>query len=135
MIDSRAVEPGDLFFGLAGERADGGEFAAAASTRARGASLSRETRGGDGARAARGCSRQGRPARGARGGLARGGSSASPRGCRVVGVTGSTGKTSTKDILCARRLPRRRAHANRENCNTEIGLPLTVLERDERECS
>ena len=28
MIDSRAVEPGDLFVGLPGERADGGAFAA-----------------------------------------------------------------------------------------------------------
>src|SRR5207244_1113525 len=52
-------------------------------------------------------------------------------GCPVVGVTGSTGKTSTKDILSAllrQRLPR--THANRENLNTEIGLPLTILEAE-----
>ena len=30
VVDSRAVEPGDLFVGLPGERADGGAFAAAA---------------------------------------------------------------------------------------------------------
>ena len=45
---------------------------------------------------------------------------------RVVGVTGSVGKTSVKDI--ARALLPGRVHANRENLNTEIGLPLTVLE-------
>ena len=48
-------------------------------------------------------------------------------GAQVVAVTGSTGKTSTKDILAAileRHVP---THANRENLNTEIGLPLTVL--------
>jgi UDP-N-acetylmuramoyl-tripeptide--D-alanyl-D-alanine ligase len=48
-----------------------------------------------------------------------------------VGVTGSTGKTSTKDILTAvlrQRFPR--THANRENWNTEIGLPLTILEAE-----
>ena len=51
-------------------------------------------------------------------------------GCRVVGITGSTGKTSTKDILNAMLAPalRGRVHASRENFNTEIGLPLTVLE-------
>ena len=47
-------------------------------------------------------------------------------GARVVGVTGSVGKTSVKDI--ARALLPGRVHANRENLNTEIGLPLTMLE-------
>ena len=44
----------------------------------------------------------------------------------MVGVTGSVGKTSVKDI--ARALLPGRVHANRENLNTEIGLPLTILE-------
>ena len=47
-------------------------------------------------------------------------------GARVVGVTGSVGKTSVKDI--ARALLPGRVHASRENFNTEIGLPLTILE-------
>jgi UDP-N-acetylmuramoyl-tripeptide--D-alanyl-D-alanine ligase len=47
-----------------------------------------------------------------------------------VGVTGSTGKTSTKDILAALLAQRWRTHANRENFNTEVGLPLTVLEAE-----
>ncbi len=47
-------------------------------------------------------------------------------GARVVGVTGSVGKTSVKDI--ARALLPGKVHANRENLNTEIGLPLTILE-------
>src|SRR2546421_215256 len=51
-------------------------------------------------------------------------------GCRVVGVTGSTGKTSTKDILATLLAQRWQTHANRENYNTEIGLPLTVLEAE-----
>jgi UDP-N-acetylmuramoyl-tripeptide--D-alanyl-D-alanine ligase len=46
-------------------------------------------------------------------------------GCPVVGITGSTGKTSVKDV-CRALLPAR-VHASPENYNTEIGLPLTVL--------
>jgi UDP-N-acetylmuramoyl-tripeptide--D-alanyl-D-alanine ligase len=55
------------------------------------------------------------------------------RGCQIVGITGSTGKTSTKDILLALATPAldRGVHANRENFNTEVGLPLTVLEAEQ----
>ena len=47
-------------------------------------------------------------------------------GARVVGVTGSTGKTSTKDILRAILRRRLRTVASHANFNTEIGLPLTL---------
>ncbi len=50
-------------------------------------------------------------------------------GAKVLGVTGSVGKTSVKDI--ARALLPGRVHANSENLNTEIGLPLTILEAAE----
>ena len=43
----------------------------------------------------------------------------------MVGITGSIGKTSVKDI-CRAILPLR-VHASPENFNTEIGLPLAVL--------
>jgi UDP-N-acetylmuramoyl-tripeptide--D-alanyl-D-alanine ligase len=46
---------------------------------------------------------------------------------RVIGVTGSTGKTSTKDLLKALLSPYRRTVASRANFNTEIGLPLEIL--------
>jgi UDP-N-acetylmuramoyl-tripeptide--D-alanyl-D-alanine ligase len=45
---------------------------------------------------------------------------------RVVGITGSTGKTSTKDILYALCAPHRRTIANEGNYNTEVGVPLTL---------
>jgi UDP-N-acetylmuramoyl-tripeptide--D-alanyl-D-alanine ligase len=45
---------------------------------------------------------------------------------RVVGVTGSTGKTSTKDLLAAA-LPDGAAYASPESYNNEFGLPLTLL--------
>ena len=55
---------------------------------------------------------------------------------RVVGITGSTGKTSTKDILYALCAPQRRTIANEGNYNTEIGVPLTVcrIEEDTEIC-
>jgi len=45
----------------------------------------------------------------------------------VIGVTGSTGKTSTKDLLLALLAPHRETMASRANFNTEIGLPLEIL--------
>ena len=45
----------------------------------------------------------------------------------VIAVTGSTGKTSTKDLLAAMLAPHRRVVASRANLNTEIGLPLEIL--------
>ncbi|MCW3030435.1 MAG: UDP-N-acetylmuramoyl-tripeptide--D-alanyl-D-alanine ligase, partial [Solirubrobacterales bacterium] len=48
-------------------------------------------------------------------------------GASVVGITGSTGKTSTKDILAALLAAHRRVVCSPENLNTEIGLPLAVL--------
>jgi len=133
-IDSSQTGPGDLFFGLRGERRDGGEFATAAlEAGAWGAVVSPDfapalrsylvpDSGTNYDRKAwvfavedplvsmQALARAWRRALGA----------------RVVGVTGSVGKTSVKDV--ARALLPGRVHANRENLNTEIGLPLTVLE-------
>src|SRR5213078_4711433 len=48
-------------------------------------------------------------------------------GAKVVAITGSTGKTSTKDLLAAMLAPHLRVVATHANLNTEIGLPLTIL--------
>lgn len=44
----------------------------------------------------------------------------------VVGITGSVGKTSTKDMLAAALAPSRRVHANERSFNNEQGLPTTI---------
>ena len=46
----------------------------------------------------------------------------------VVAVTGTNGKTSTKEMLAAALGTRFRVHATRANLNNLIGVPLTILE-------
>ena len=132
LIDSRAAGPGDLFFGLPGASADGGEFAAAAleagvwgvvvAPAHRAAALRAvEAAVGDSACAAA-CVIVAPDPLAALHALAR--TRRRELGVPVAGVTGSTGKTSTKDILAAL-IPG--SHASQENFNTEIGLPLTIL--------
>ncbi|HSS82019.1 MAG TPA: UDP-N-acetylmuramoyl-tripeptide--D-alanyl-D-alanine ligase [Gaiellaceae bacterium] len=55
---------------------------------------------------------------------------------RIVGITGSTGKTSTKDILAALCAPAARTIAAEASFNNEIGVPLTLcrLEPDTEVC-
>jgi UDP-N-acetylmuramoyl-tripeptide--D-alanyl-D-alanine ligase len=54
----------------------------------------------------------------------------------VVGITGATGKTTTKDILAALCFRHRRTVASEGNYNNELGVPLTLcrLEVDTEIC-
>ena len=47
--------------------------------------------------------------------------------CKVIAVTGSVGKTSTREMLYAALSHSLRTHATKHNLNNEIGLPLTIL--------
>ncbi len=47
--------------------------------------------------------------------------------CPVVGVTGSTGKTTTKDFITSVLSVRSRVVATEGNQNNELGVPLTIL--------
>jgi UDP-N-acetylmuramoyl-tripeptide--D-alanyl-D-alanine ligase len=57
-------------------------------------------------------------------------------GAKVVAITGSTGKTSTKDILYAICAQQVKTIANEGNYNNELGVPLTLarLEPDTEVC-
>jgi UDP-N-acetylmuramoyl-tripeptide--D-alanyl-D-alanine ligase len=137
IVDSRQAGPGDLFVGLTGQRADGGAHAPAAiEAGAWGAIVGAAHAGAAAAAAERTGARvfESPDPLAALGALAGGWiERLREHGCRVIGITGSTGKTSTKDILLALARPpfEGRVHANRENFNTEVGLPLTVLEAEE----
>ena len=127
-IDSREVEPGDLFVGL---RASA-PTAALRRRRARRGGLGRRCRARPGAPSWRRWRRPHRRAcsppttRSPRcSALAAPGGASWAR--RSSGVTGSTGKTSTKDILAALLRAAADGRTPPQNCNTEIGLPLTIL--------
>ena len=47
--------------------------------------------------------------------------------CKVIAVTGSVGKTSTREMLYAALSHSLRTHATKHNLNNDIGLPLTIL--------
>ncbi len=120
VTDSRLAEPGSLFVALAGERVDGHEFVGqAASAGAVAAVTSRPVAGTlclivDDPLLAIGAVGRHVTARAKAGGL------------RVIGITGSAGKTSTKDLL-AQILERFAPVVSpRESMNNEVGLPLTA---------
>jgi len=118
-IDTRTLKAGDLFVALPGERVDAHEFVAAAA--AQGAVAALVTRPvdapipqvivddtqlalGDLASAVR-----------AQGSV------------RVVGITGSNGKTTVKTLVASILSRHGRTHVNAGNFNNEIGMPLTLL--------
>lgn len=119
--DSRHVEPGALFVALPGERFDGHDFVLDALARgASGAVVSREVPTEENTRLY--------PVPDTLEAL---GMLAAHRrralDARIVGITGSSGKTTTKDLLNEALRGSLRVHATEGNLNNRIGLPLTLL--------
>lgn len=121
--DSRAVQPGCIFLALNGERFDGNSFAADASRKGAAAVVVSRPEGeydpactvvqvADTLAALQSL------AKWWRGRL---------EPIRVVGLTGSSGKTSTKDMTLAVLRQHYNAVATRGNLNNHIGVPLSIL--------
>ena len=129
-IDSRTVGPGELFFAIRGPRHDGHGFVAGALARGARAGVVARERIADYPEEIRGkllgvedtlvalkraartyCDewRKAKPGR------------------RVAAVTGSAGKTTTKEILAALLAARFRVLKSEGNLNNEYGLPLTLF--------
>jgi UDP-N-acetylmuramoyl-tripeptide--D-alanyl-D-alanine ligase len=126
IIDSRQADSGDLFVALSGERSDG--YAFFADAMARGATAAMVGSDRLSAEPAGPVVAVRSPAaalldlaRDERSGLA----------ATVIGITGSTGKTCTKDLTAAVLAGRFRVVASEASFNNEVGLPLTILTADE----
>jgi UDP-N-acetylmuramoyl-tripeptide--D-alanyl-D-alanine ligase len=124
-LDSRTVGAGDLFVAVAGERVDGHDFLGAAAAAGAVAALCRRAHDGlvcvvvpDPVVAL------GRLAAGVHARLTAG-------GLRTLGITGSSGKTSTKDLLGQVLAAVGPTVSPPGSYNNDIGLPLTVLDADE----
>jgi UDP-N-acetylmuramoyl-tripeptide--D-alanyl-D-alanine ligase len=121
VVDSRAVVPGALFVAIRGERDDGHDFAAAAHAAGAAAVLATRPVGVPAVLVDDTVAALGR--------LARAVADRLPQ-LDIVAITGSSGKTSTKDLvgqLLARSGP---TVAPEGSFNNEIGLPLTVARAD-----
>lgn len=122
VTDSRTLAVGDLFVALKGPRFDGHEFAAQALERgAAGVIVERGYAGPaatgvievkDTLRALQDLARQVR----------------TTAGTRVVAITGSAGKTTTKDAIADFLATRARVVKNKGNLNNHIGLPLSLMQ-------
>ena len=121
--DTRQIGAGDLFVALKGDRFDAHDFLADALAKGAAAAVVR-----------RGTPRvDGLPVfevadtLAALGLLARARRRRLPRGNPVVAITGSSGKTSTKEMIRAVLATRYRTHATSGNLNNLVGVPLTIL--------
>jgi UDP-N-acetylmuramoyl-tripeptide--D-alanyl-D-alanine ligase len=120
-IDSRTLVPGQLFVPVVAAR-DGHDFVAAALAGGASAYLtSREPVGGTAVRVGDTAA-----ALWALGAHAR---DSLPE--RVVGITGSVGKTTVKDLVAGGLAAGLRTHATRASYNNELGVPLTLLDAPE----
>lgn len=122
-IDTRQLKPGDLFAAFRGEHVDGHDYLDEAARR--GAVAALVTRKVDGALP----QVQVGDMETALGDLAS--AVRAQRGARVIGITGSNGKTTVKTLTAAILSRHGRTHVSGGNHNNEIGLPLTLLSMPE----
>ena len=120
--DSRLVRPGDLFAAFRGERLDGNDFAAEALARGAAAVVCERAPAGDWPDRTIAVVDD---TRAAMADLARDWRRA--RGATVVGVTGTVGKTTTKELTAAALGARFRTHRSPGNLNSREGLPLALM--------
>jgi UDP-N-acetylmuramoyl-tripeptide--D-alanyl-D-alanine ligase len=122
-VDSRTVQPGDLFFALRGPNHDGNAYVEQALSKGAAAAVA------DGAISVSGPVFRVPDALSALQHLA----SEARRewGGEVIGVTGSAGKTTTKDVIAALLAEGFPTAKTEGNLNNHVGLPLSLLRVDE----
>ena len=121
-IDSRAIKGGEIFFAFVGERTDGHRFVADALARGAGAAVVNQ---GHERSSAPGAVIEVEDTFRALHDLARFVRQRVPK--KLVGITGSAGKTTTKELLAALLAARFRVHWTPGNLNNLYGFPLSLL--------
>ena len=123
-IDSRDVLPGDLFFALRGENTDGHEYVAMALEKGAAAAVVDRDCEGPHVRVTDTTEALERLAAAAR----------ARTSARIIGVTGSVGKTGVKEAIFAAldRSSRGRAHRSVKSYNNHVGVPLSLARMPER---
>ena len=121
-LDSRLVEPGGLFVAIPGEHVDGHDYAKRAVSAGAAAVLGARPTGVPTVVVADPVEALGRLARHVVDQL---------EGLTVLALTGSQGKTGTKDLLAAVLATAGTTVATVGNANNELGVPLTVLRADQ----
>ena len=124
-IDTRTLRSGDLYVGIRGDRFDGADFSAAAVESGAAGVVTPRGRGKTGG-VANGVVIEVDDTTRALQALAHATRKAS--GSKVVAITGSAGKTTTKEITAEFLGATYRVIRNRGNLNNHIGLPLSLME-------
>lgn len=125
-IDSRTLKPGNVFFALRGTTVNGHDFLSAADAKGAACLVIDENtdiegidagvvKVADTVKALQDAARLKRQ----------------KTDCRVVGVTGSAGKTTTKEILTIMLGEQFKVCSSKGNFNNELGLPLTILNAED----
>src|SRR3972149_3059841 len=128
-IDSRTVKPDDCFFAIKGEKFDGHDYVADAFAKGAVCAVISRAVGGE-ALADKRLLRVADPAK------ALGAFAAEYRrqaGFKVVGITGSVGKTTTRQITAHALSRRFGVHQSPNSFNNNIGVPLTLLGAEPRD--
>jgi UDP-N-acetylmuramoyl-tripeptide--D-alanyl-D-alanine ligase len=121
-VDSRQVRPGDLFVAIRGARVDGHDYAREAAARGAGALLG-ERRPADLPREFPAVIAP-RPVEAL---LQLGAATKRKAGFRLAAITGSAGKTTTKDFTAAILARRFAVEKTPGNQNSQIGFPMSVM--------
>lgn len=122
-IDSRSIQPGELFIAIQGDNFDGHNFIRSALEKGASGIMAHKQMSSD------------VPAifvdntLEALGSLARG--YRIMRGCQVIGITGSVGKTTTKEMMADILGTTYHTCRTQGNHNNNVGLPLSILKMDE----
>lgn len=120
ITDSRKAEPGTMFFALKGVHADGNDFVADVLAHGCGAVVTSDRKWAGDPRCFFTTNVTGTLQRLAAFHRSR-------FDIPVIGVTGSNGKTTTKELTCAVLRTAFRVHATTGNLNNHLGVPLTLL--------